>query len=89
MHHLSHLIIVLSSILGALSADQGADVRVVNVPLTDPRITLVNSAHYNASLCGGAISLPYYDDSILFSFQGKLHISSQEVSKLRRRSFVR
>ncbi|KIO27229.1 hypothetical protein M407DRAFT_7397 [Tulasnella calospora MUT 4182] len=40
MPHLLHLIIVILSVLGALSAD----VPVVNVTLTDPNITLVGNA---------------------------------------------
>ncbi|KAG8907382.1 hypothetical protein FRC01_007701 [Tulasnella sp. 417] len=49
---------------------KGADVQVVNVPLTDPRISLAGHAQYNASLCGGAISLPTNGDYLLFPFVG-------------------
>lgn len=108
MHHLSQLFILLSSVAAALSAD----VQVVNVPLTDPSITLVGKAcvlsrpelsiplynmltigsfdsHYNASFCGGFISLPSYGDSLLFPFSGKSHMSAKKVPKAERTVFIR
>ncbi|KAG8904679.1 hypothetical protein FRC01_008649 [Tulasnella sp. 417] len=40
------------------------------IPLTDPGISFTGNAHYNTSLCGGAIYLPDIGDSISFNFTG-------------------
>ncbi|KIO27236.1 hypothetical protein M407DRAFT_23541 [Tulasnella calospora MUT 4182] len=40
------------------------------VPLNDPGISFTGNAHYNASLCGGAIYLPNIGDSISWNFTG-------------------
>ncbi|KAG9049058.1 hypothetical protein FS837_011331 [Tulasnella sp. UAMH 9824] len=42
----------------------------VSVPLDDPGLSFTGNAHYNASLCGGAIYLPDIGDSVSWNFTG-------------------
>ncbi|KAG8908568.1 hypothetical protein FRC01_007335 [Tulasnella sp. 417] len=61
----SRVLFALSLIATTFASDQ-----MVNVPLTDPSIVLGGNTYYNASLCGGSISLPDVRDSLAYSFNG-------------------
>lgn len=61
----SRLLLALSFAATTYASD-----RVINVPLTDPSIILEGHTYYNASLCGGGISLPNVGDSLAYSFNG-------------------
>lgn len=54
----------------ATKAVRRDDSRIVKVSLTDPSIVFQLDGHYNASTCGGTISLPLFQSCISLPFTG-------------------